>query len=182
MAGELAQRDYEAAELLGPLADEICDRLREAPDWAARFAVLDQILAARFAAAPDRARASGTLRQAWNRLLASGGRMPIGELAADVGWSDRQLRAVLAAETGLTPKAAARVIRFDRARRLLRARAAAGRPPRLADLAAECGYHDQPHLAREFRELVGCPPGEWLAQECRIVQAVPGEPLPDLAA
>jgi AraC-like DNA-binding protein len=36
---------------------------------------------------------------------------------------------------------------------------------RLADLAADCGYFDQAHLAREFRALAGCPPSQWLAEE-----------------
>ena len=61
--------------------------------------------------------------------------------------------------------------RFDRARRLLQRRVAAGQAPALADLAAECGYCDQAHLAREFRALAGCPPSQWLAEEFRNVQA-----------
>ena len=77
---------------------------------------------------------------------------------------------------GLTPKAAARVIRFDRTRRLLQRQAAAGTLGPLADVAAECGYYDQAHLAREFSELAGCPPSTWLAQECRNVQAAAGAP------
>ena len=44
----------------------------------------------------------------------------------------------------------------------------------LADLAADCGYFDQAHLAREFRALAGCPPSQWLAEEFRNVQAGTG--------
>jgi AraC-like DNA-binding protein len=74
-------------------------------------------------------------------------------------------------EIGLAPKEAARVVRFDRARRLLQRRVAAAGPPELAALAAACGYYDQAHLAREFRALAGCPPSRWLAEEFRNVQA-----------
>ncbi len=42
----------------------------------------------------------------------------------------------------------------------------------LADLAAAGGYYDQAQ-AREFRELAGCAPGRWLAEEFRRVQAGP---------
>ena len=96
-------------------------------------------------------------------------------LAREIGWSPRYLGSRLQAETGLTPKAAARVVRFDRARRLLQrwsASTAGGPPPVLADLAAGCGYYDQAHLAREFRAFAGCPPTQWLAEEFRNVQAM----------
>src|SRR5579875_1721030 len=55
--------------------------------------------------------------------------------------------------------------------RPLRPHAAAGPTLLLADLAADCGYYDQAHLAREFRELAGLPPSTWLAEEFRNVQA-----------
>jgi Helix-turn-helix domain len=64
-----------------------------------------------------------------------------------------------------------RVVRFDRARRLLQRRVATAGQPELAALAAACGYYDQAHLAREFRALAGCPPSRWLAEEFRNVQA-----------
>ena len=63
------------------------------------------------------------------------------------------------------------VIRFDRARRVLAARAATGRPTCLADLAVSCGYYDQAHLAREFNSLAGRSPSLWVAEEFRNIQA-----------
>jgi transcriptional regulator GlxA family with amidase domain len=111
---------------------------------------------------------------AWRTLLATGGAMSVAELAQETGWSARHLDNRFRAEIGLTPKAAARVIRFDRARRMLMRRVSQGGPPALADLAAAGGYYDQAHLAREFRGLAGCPPSHWLAEEFRNVQG--GDP------
>ena len=54
---------------------------------------------------------------AWRLLHRSRGAVPIGTLADAVGYSDRRLSTLFDAEIGLTPKTAARVIRFDRARR-----------------------------------------------------------------
>ena len=184
-AGELASLDVDGPAVLGTLADEITERLREAPDWPARFAVLDRMLSPRLGASGPPARAAGgagevsaEVGQAWRRLLAAGGRCGISALAAETGWSERHLRSRFREETGLTPKAAARVIRFDRARRLLQVQAATGEQPSLASLAADCGYYDQAHLAREFRELAGCPPSAWLAEEFRNVQAGPDGAVP----
>jgi AraC-like DNA-binding protein len=177
-AGELASLDVDGPAVLGALADQITERLREAPDWPARFAVLDRMLSPRLGASGDGAgglrgvRAAGgaggvsaEVGHAWRRLLAADGRCGISALAAETGWSERHLRSRFREETGLTPKAAARVIRFDRARRLLQVQATTGEQPSLARLAADCGYYDQAHLAREFRELAGCPPSAWLAEE-----------------
>ncbi|NUW39619.1 helix-turn-helix domain-containing protein [Nonomuraea rhodomycinica] len=162
-AGELSGLDVDGTDLLGRAARELHERLNAAPDWAARFAVLDELLLRR--AARRGAEVPAEVRRAWQALLSGGGGVPVGELARDVGWSARHLGSRFAAEVGLSPKAAARVIRFDRARRLLQRRVAGGLPPRLADLAAACGYYDQAHLAREFRDLAGCPPSRWLAEE-----------------
>jgi len=120
-AGELASIDVEGPAVLGPLADQIGERLRAAGDWPARFAVLDRMLASRLAAGPAgpavSPAASAEVSHAWRRLLAAGGRCAVSELTTEIGWSDRHLRGRFRDETGLTPKAAARVIRFDRARR-----------------------------------------------------------------
>jgi AraC-like DNA-binding protein len=176
-AAELAGIDVEGADVLGRLAGEARERVLAAPDWAGRFAVLEEFLIGRLRATQaDRVPAPRPeVSYAWDRLERSRGAVSVAELAAEIGWSARHLGERFRAETGLSPKAGARVVRFDRARRrLLRRQAEDGRVM-LADLAAECGYYDQAHLAREFRDLAGCPPSVLLAEELRNVQAdVPG--------
>lgn len=183
-AGELANRDEDATAVLGSFADELRERVLAAGTWAERFAVIDELVGRR-ALAPESAAACGRVRSevgyAWRRLRAARGVVSVAELAAETGCSARHLNSLFRAETGLAPKAAARVIRFDHVRRRI-ARAAIRRvppgqaPATLADLAAECGYYDQAHLAREFRDLAGCPPTQWLAEEFRFVQALPVGP------
>jgi AraC-like DNA-binding protein len=178
-AGELAGLDVPAEAVLGGVCAELRARALAAPGWAERFDVLDEILLRRLAAtaaSASRATAAGTagtppeIRFAWRQLLHTGGTARISALAAETGWSGRHLTSRFRTEIGLTPKAAARVIRFDRARHLLVSNAAdAGY--RLADLAATCGYFDQAHLAREFRALAGCPPSQWITEEFRNIQA-----------
>jgi AraC-like DNA-binding protein len=50
------------------------------------------------------------------------------------------------------------VIRLDRAVSALRSGT-----PRIAVIAAACGYADQAHLGRELRELGGITPGQFAA-------------------
>jgi AraC-like DNA-binding protein len=172
-AAELASIDVEAADVLGRLAGEIRERVLAAPDWNGRFAVLEEFLAGRVRAAqaPGSPAPRPEVSYAWDRLRQSRGAVSVAGLAAETGWSARHLTEQFRAETGLSPKAGARVVRFDRARRrLLRQQAEGGRVV-LAEFAAECGYYDQAHLARDFRGLAGCPPSVLLAEELRNVQA-----------
>ncbi len=171
-AGELADLDVPAEAVLGGACGELRARLRAATCWRERFEVLDEILLRRAAARPDAVPAAPEVSWAWGQLMRAGGATRVSDLAARTGWSGRHLTSRFRTEIGLTPKAAARVIRFHRARQLLvRQIAVAGPETRLADLAVTCGYFDQAHLAREFRALAGCPPSQWLAEEFRNVQA-----------
>jgi AraC-like DNA-binding protein len=172
-ASELASIVVEAGEICGALAMEIHGRIQAATSWEDRFAVLDELLSrAVMAHQPDgMPQVSAEVGRAWQQLLCTGGMISVSALAAETGWSARHLRTRFAAETGLTPKAAARVVRFDRARRLLQRRAMSGRRLDLAALAVHCGYYDQAHLDREFGAFAGAPPTTWLAREHRNLQA-----------
>jgi AraC-like DNA-binding protein len=161
-AGELTSVDTDAADVLGPVAVEMQERARAAATWAERFAVVDEVLVRQIR---DNQAASPEVAHAWRVLLASGGAAAVPDLAREAGWSTRRLHTRFRTEVGLAPKEAARVVRFDQARRLLQRRVQAAGKPELAALAAACGYYDQAHLAREFRALAGCPPSRWVAEE-----------------
>ncbi|GAA2653902.1 helix-turn-helix domain-containing protein [Paractinoplanes durhamensis] len=155
-AAELAGLDLDAVAVLGaPMVAEIRDRLCSASSWPGRFAVLDDVLGRQLRPLP--AGVAPEVVHACRRLL--GGDVPVGAVAGEVGWSARYLTDRFRAEIGLRPKEAARVARFDRARRALRPAA------RLADIAAGHGFADQSHLVREFKAFAGCTPSRWLADE-----------------
>jgi AraC-like DNA-binding protein len=165
---ELADRVVALADVLGPEADRLAERLYDAPGWPERFALLDEVLGRRLAAAPAPA---PDAVWAWRRLRETHGRLPIGELVAEIGCSHRHLGVRLREHVGLAPKAAARVLRFDRAVTLMRADAG-----RWAEIAAACGYADQPHLTRDFRDLAGATPGELLAEVKFLQDGAPPQP------
>jgi AraC-like DNA-binding protein len=169
-AGELAEIDVPADAVLGAACAELTERAAAAAGWPERFAILDEILLRLTARSSGATSVAPEVGWAWRRLLESGGTVHVADLAAGAGWSGRHLASRFRAEIGLTPKAAARVIRFTGARALLVRQAVAGRC-RLADVAAACGYFDQAHLAREFRALAGCPPSQWITEEFRNIQA-----------
>lgn len=162
-AGELAGDTVDLSALIGRAAPTLLDRLAAAPGWAERFAVLDSALAGLAAAGRGDRGVAPEVGHAWDRLDGTGGNLRIAELAREVGWSGRHLAERFRAETGLTPKTAARLIRFERACDRLRSPAR----PTPAEVAADGGYVDQAHLARDFRELAGLTATAWLAERRR---------------
>jgi AraC-like DNA-binding protein len=155
---ELYAQELDLGDVMGSEAGELLGRLREARDWTARFAVLDDMFT-RLLDRRDLA-AEPAVEHAW-RLLTQGPPTRVSAVADQVFWSRRQLAAKFTAEYGLGPKEAARVSRFSRAVALLRAD-----PTRsLADLAHRCAFSDQAHFTREWRSFTGLSPTRWLRDE-----------------
>ncbi len=157
-AGELAGMDVHAEDLLGPRVRRLREQLLAEPSWGRRFLVLDRALGDWLMDAPE---PPPEVVRAWRVLVARGGDVRVDALARHVGWSARHLGVRFRQEVGLSVKEAARVVRFDLARRALQLRPAT----RLSDLAAAHRFCDQAHLAREFRDLAGLAPSRWLAAE-----------------
>lgn len=162
-AAELWDLSVELEDAVGGAGGELWERLQDPLPWSRRFAICDRVLSGLLRERPvDR-----TLRHCWRTLVAAGGRISVTDLAADLGWSRQHLARRFRDEFGAGPKLAARILRFERARKMLQAP-----PPRrpLAEIALDCGYFDQAHLNRDFTELAGCTPTELLAEELPFFQ------------
>lgn len=153
---ELANAVVALPDLLGVEADGLVDRLASTPDWERRFALLDGYLAGQLADAPPLA---AEVHWALEVLTRRHGRVPVGRLARATGWSQRHFTARFREQVGLAPKAYARVLRFHYAYRRMLAAPEQCR----AQIAADAGYYDQPHLNRDFRDLAGLAPGALFA-------------------
>lgn len=152
---ELSNQTVELAAVLGPGARHLTERLESAAGWAPRFAILDAFFARRLI--ESNAFAPG-VAWAWRRLTRSGGQTPIAPLAEALGVTQKRLIAEFRDQIGLPPKTVARILRFDRAVKMI------NRPgePDWIEIAMACGYYDQPHFVREFKEFAGATPSEFL--------------------
>ncbi|WP_327315178.1 helix-turn-helix domain-containing protein [Streptomyces sp. NBC_01235] len=152
---ELVNRTVDPDELphaLGSPLGELAAALAALPSWERRFALLDDVFGRwQQAGTPS----SERVARAWSLLVRTCGAMPVPRLAEEVGWSVRHLENRFREQIGLGPKAAARVLRLQRARRLL----AQGKSA--AETAALCGFYDQAHLSGEFKAMTGCTPREF---------------------
>jgi AraC-like DNA-binding protein len=161
--GDFTPRDLAGGGLLlekiGSLrAGDLADRLLSLPGPVARQRVMEDALRK----LPPLVREE-RCRKAARYLEDRGGKTRVDELARHLGLQERQLERLFQEHLGLSPKRQIRLARFWGLLFKLRQGSFASQ----ADLAYQCGYADQSHMIREFRELAGRPPGEKGAWQAR---------------
>lgn len=78
--------------------------------------------------------------------------------------SERALQRLFVEYVGVTPRWVLRRGRLHAAADRVIELAAGGRPGGWADVAADLGYVDQAHFIRDFRDVLGVPPGRWASE------------------
>ncbi|MEZ4401021.1 MAG: helix-turn-helix domain-containing protein [Kofleriaceae bacterium] len=146
--------------VLGPAAAALARAIEAAPDLAHRVAAAEAFLVPR--ARPLTA-AAVELRDLTERLAIDASLRRVDDLAALVGVTPRTLERRFRALIGVGPKWVIRRYRLHEAAARLGAPAA----PSIAAVAAELGYADQAHFARDFKGTVGCAPSAYVARFAR---------------
>jgi AraC-like DNA-binding protein len=139
---------------VGADARRLEERLDAAPDWPSRLSLAEAFVLGRLAGSQP---ARPDVTYAWRRLAETAGTIRIADLADELRCSRKHLTTHFHEHVGLGPKAAARLLRFNRSAALLECGVAA------AEVALRCGYADQAHFANEFRAFSGRTPGAFAA-------------------
>ena len=156
-AGAIAAQMLDLTDLLATVRRTLADEAASAPTWRAKAEVVLSALTRRLAEPGQQARPE--VAHAWSQIRRRHGCVPVWAVAAEVGWSPRHLGEQFRAEYGVSPKTAARITRFERARLMV----GAGVP--LAEAAVRCGYADQAHLNRDWQGFVGLSPTRWAVED-----------------
>jgi AraC-like DNA-binding protein len=140
------------AEIWGREGAYLEEAILESSTALHRQQLMEEFLSARLDNTTPRLR----LDAAIDEIITSRGQTRIHDLAGQIGLSSRQLEREFRASVGVSPKALARIMRFQNLLRLV------GEGPlrEWSYLALESGYSDQPHMVREFREFSGQSPSE----------------------
>lgn len=142
---ELAHRIVDLADAAPFFGEGFLDELWSCRTWAQRFALIDRALVARL----DHGRDSDDfVVWMWQQIRRTRGSTRIADLVDRTGWSQRHVTSRFTDQIGLSPKLASRIVRFEHASSALRSSPA-------ATVAADFGYSDQSHLAREVRWFSG---------------------------
>jgi AraC-like DNA-binding protein len=131
-------------------------RIAATADWTSRLDIVEGVLAECCVRAQvDTRRVDWVLRS----IESADGRANIGGLARSVGCSHKHLIALFKDQVGVAPRRYARLVRFQHVLTCMRRSDSVD----WADMAALCGYADQPHLARDLKSFTGRTPAQLLA-------------------
>jgi AraC-like DNA-binding protein len=145
---------------------ELHERLIEASSVADRFGILEEFLLSRPWFGVDRH--PGVV--AAMAAIEDNPSIRMADIRDLVGMATKRLIASFRAEVGLSPKAYARIRRFQAALRLLSVGTVGG-----GRIAADVGYFDQAHFVREFRSFTAITPTQYSQQRILLPNHVPVE-------
>ncbi len=148
--GELTNTIAPLADVAGALDRELSGRLYDARGLPEKIGLVEALLIRQMRAKEEK---GASLWNAISRIVSSGGQTSVDRLASDLGISGRQLERRFLSEVGLGPKLLCRILRFQQV-----FRAVERSDKNWAKIAADCGYYDQAHLIRDFRQFAGQTP------------------------
>ena len=149
---ELSDQNVPLSDLWGVEGKHLEEAVNEAQNDRDRQRLVEEFLLRELSKTVSRPRFESAVED----IIQSRGLARVGEVAARIGLSPRQLEREFRTHVGLSPKAFARIIRFQNLMWLV------GEQPlrEWTRLALDGGYADQPHMVREFREFTGQSPTE----------------------
>lgn len=165
---EVARQVIDLGAVAPSLGGTFAEMLARCPGWEERFDLVEAALLDHVAGGRP---GDPAVAWMWRQIVASGGRARIAGLIEETGWSHRHATTRFREQVGLTPKAAAGIIRFERTLPGL------AREP-LAALAARHGYADQSHLSREVMRYAGSTPRDMRRRPPPTAREALGLPAP----
>jgi AraC-like DNA-binding protein len=148
---EMIDGSYDAHDVFGNEMTEVNSKLQE----ALSFDEINKVIEAFLLQKINKLKRALPFDQAMLEMLRFNGNIPIEQLASIACLSLRQFERVSKERIGIPPKLFARLVRFSKAYRLRE------NLPHVSwtSIAHDCGYFDQMHFIRDFKEFAGVAPG-----------------------
>ncbi len=143
----MLDRPVPPSESLNELGDQLSKELRSAKSDSSRVAVADRLLM-------NALQSHSTIEPRLKMLLdaANGGRCSSAEMARKLSVSDRSFSRLWNDVVGIQPRKFVQLMRFHNALELIDGGV------KLSQVAADCGYSDQAHMARQIKVIAGLAP------------------------
>ena len=153
---ELTDAIYDIGEVLGKSGRDLKRRIAEA-NVPEKIRLLEEFLLGRLSDSPQDDPVALSAVQA---ITATAGRIRIADLGRQLGYSKRYLDLKFADYVGLSPKALARIVRFQQFYKQW----GKGTAPERIWKGIDDGYYDQAHFIKEFKQFTGHTPSSFSHQ------------------
>lgn len=148
---EMIDESYDAADVFGNEMIDVNDQLQEAGNVNEIHTIIEKFLLQKV----KTLKKALPFDQALLELLKANGNISVDQVASRACLSVRQFERVSKDRIGMSPKFFSRLIRFSKAYRMRENSAQLN----WTSIAHECGYFDQMHFIRDFKEFAGVAPG-----------------------
>jgi AraC-like DNA-binding protein len=148
---EMIDDSYDAMDVFGSQMRDVNEQLQE----AASFDEINEVITVFLLRQLKRLKKSMPFDAAMLEILRLSGNVSIEQIASLACLSLRQFERVSKERIGLPPKFFARLVRFSKAYRMRENFSNLS----WTSIAHECGYFDQMHFIRDFKEFAGVAPG-----------------------
>ena len=98
------------------------------------------------------------------KIINCQGRVLVGDLSKETGYTVRYLRNLYYQHVGISPKAFCEIIQFQTSLLRFASLLKANKSISLCSLAAEAGYYDQSHMNKCYQRMVGCLPQKFYTE------------------
>ncbi|MBO5522744.1 MAG: helix-turn-helix domain-containing protein [Roseburia sp.] len=159
----------ELIERTVPLSDTaenrlLIEKIATAQNFEARIEVFMKMYLPKYITVCGNAAVESMNRQMIKGILEKKGNVKIGDLAWDMGYSERYASRVFAENNGITPKKFCRIIRFQNALQEIEEQGSKSYCFRDFE---EIGYYDEAHLIHDFKEFCGQSPVKFINEIIR---------------
>ena len=151
---ELTNRSVALDDVWGKEGRKLASRVLEAADNSSRITLLEHFFRTLL---KGRVNQDLLVRECVRRIMVSGGLHRVNTVLRGLDVSTRQLERRFMKAVGFSPKRLTRIARFQNACRHLQD----NRMQNLTVIAHECGYYDQAHFIRDFKEHAGITPSRF---------------------
>lgn len=165
---ELNDRVVALEDLWGPAFHRLRDKLGEHWEQSGASGFMDRV-EHELLALLNPTDAHPLTGAALHMLASRAGQPRIDDLASQLGCSQKHLNALFQRDVGLSPKAYARVMRFQSVVQRIERDAA----PDWMQVAVDHGYYDHSHLVNDFRATAGMSPERYLRAKGPYLNWIP---------
>lgn len=166
-AGEIAEQTIPLDLLWGSAGNSVFEQIYEAGTTIEKVALYQSALLKRFAEVPHQSR----ILRALAHIDAAPDNLSVEWLATQTSLSQKQFERVFERMVGMMPKRYIRLARFQKLVRWLRSYAGTAN---WTMLAAQFGYYDHAHMAKDFQAFASTTPGKFTTATAGVVEVAYG--------